>query len=404
MNEWIYLDHNATTPADPLVVAAMAPYFNESFGNPSSAHGLGRKTREAIDAARESVAQCLGARRDEIVFTSGGTESINMVLKSLALPRLDQRPRIVISAIEHPATEQAACQLESWGCRGNRVPVDSRGQLDRDYLAEALQGSPILFSFVLAESNTGILQAGQALAAMAREAGVPVHVDAVQAIGKTAVNVRTLPVDYLSFSAHKFYGPKGVGGLFVRAERELPSALLAGGGQEAGIRAGTENLPGIVGCAVAFRLAMERFLEDWGRIASLRQELMTRIRQAAPDLQFLGSPEQSLLNTLCFTREGIRGEDWVIALDRERIAVSSGTACRSGSREPVRALLAMGYSPSQVLGAVRLSLGRGNDSGQMARVAETIGRIRRQFHPEEGTLSSGETASGESCPGFCPVG
>jgi cysteine desulfurase len=388
-DDWIYLDHNATTPPDPAVAEAMRPYVEgRFFGNPSSQHGPGRECRLAIDEAREKVAACLGAKREEILFTSGGTESINSVLKSLVVPRLRENPRIVISAIEHPAAEMAARQLEMWGCRVNRVPAPG-GRLDREYLAEALKGRPSLFSFVLAESNTGSVQDGTALVEMAREAGVRVHVDAVQAVGKIPVNVHNLQADYLSFSAHKFYGPKGVGGLFVRAGREMIFSHLAGGGQEAGFRAGTENLAGIVGCGKALEIAADRMMDESVRVAGLRRDLMARLRQALPELSFLGDQENCLPNTLCVSLPGVQGQDWVIGLDIEKIAVSTGTACRSGSREPAGALLAMGYPEERVRGAFRISLGRLNESGHIERTVRAMTRLAdrlRSFRAERASL------------------
>ena len=358
----IYLDHNATTPLAPVVAEAMEPYLGAEFGNPSSEHALGRRARQAVDEARTAVAALIGAAASEVVFTSGGTESNNLAIRGVAAQAPSVRCRIVTSTVEHPATTAPLALLEASGWTLTRVPVAASGILDLDVALAAFDNDVALVTVMLAQNETGALMPVAALAAAARAHGALVHSDAAQAIGKIPVSVDDLGVDLLSIAAHKCYGPKGVGALYVRRGTPL-SPLVVGAGQEGGLRPGTENVAGIVGLGAAALLAIGHLASDAARIAQLRDELWTALSARVDGIRRHTPDDASLANTLLVTFPGVLGADVLARVPQ--LAASTGSACHAGEHTPNATLLAMGTSPEVASGAVRLSLGRGTTRAEI---------------------------------------
>lgn len=367
----IYLDHNATTPIDPEVVEAMLPFLKESFGNPSSIHTAGAAAREALDAARRSVAQAINCTARRVIFTGSGSEADNFALKGMAYAA--GRGHIITSAIEHPAILASCRQLMQQGFEVTYLPVGSDGLIKPESLAGAIRDDTILVSAMLANNETGAIQPVADLAAVAREHGIPFHCDAVQALGKIPVDVEELGVDLLSVSGHKIHAPKGVGALFVRRGIEL-SPLVNGGNQEGGRRAGTENVASIAGFARAAELAIQR-LPDMRRVAGLRDRLQEGVLSLIAEARVNGHRDRRLPNTLNMTLPGLRGESLVLRLDRKGIALSSGSACKSGSPDPSHALLALGLSPEDAHCSVRFSLGQGNKDEEIDQVLASLAEV-----------------------------
>ena len=361
----IYLDHNATTPVRGEVADAFARALRELPGNASSAHAEGRAARTALERARECVAASLGAAPAEVVLTSGATESNNLALHGVA--RAARGRHLVTSAAEHPSVEEPLAALEADGFRVTRVAVDRDGRLDPDAVAAAIERDTALVSILWANNETGVVQPIEAIAARVAARGVPLHVDATQAIGKIPVRVDALPVDLLSASAHKFNGPKGVGFLIVRGDRAL-APWLRGGSQERGRRGGTSNVPGAVALGVACELAVRDLEPRSARGAALRDRLAAGIAAGVPRARRNGRPEHVLPNTLSVEFEDVLGDVLLEALDLEGVAVSAGAACASGSVLPSRTLLAMGRTPEQARASLRFSVGEGNDEAQIDRV------------------------------------
>ena len=352
----IYLDHNATTPPAPEVADAMAPYLRAEFGNPSSDHALGRRAHQAVEEARATVAALIGAAPTEVVFTSGGTESNNIAIRGVAAQAPSARRRIVTSTVEHPATAAPLALLEASGWTLTRVPVAASGILDLDAALAALGDDVALVTVMLAQNETGALIPVAELAAAAQAHGTVVHTDAAQAIAKIPVSVDDLGVDLLSIAAHKCYGPKGVGALYVRRGTPL-SPLVVGAGQEGGLRPGTENVAGIVGLGAAALLAMGHLASDAARIAQLRDELWTALSARVDGIGRHTPDDACLPNTLLVSFPGVLGADVLARVPQ--LAASTGSACHAGEHTPNATLLAMGVAPEVALGAVRLSLGRG---------------------------------------------
>ena len=356
----VYFDHNATTPLDEGVLSAMMPYMQGQFGNPSSRHGFGRVARQAVDEARERVASAVGAHSSQVIFTSGGTEANNLAIRGLAavLPPA----QVVWGSIEHPCVVKPCQSLKTQGWALRPLAVDSAGRFEMSDLAQALQKTTGLVSVMLANNETGVWQEVAEVAQQARAAGAWVHTDAVQALGKIKLDFARLGVHAMSLSAHKVYGPKGVGALVLDKRVEL-TPQMTGGGHEKGLRAGTENVPGIVGFAAACELAVGRLEQDAERLGRMRNQLEAGV--AALGGEIFGARERRLANTSYFAFPGIEGETLLIALDRAGFAVASGSACASGSTEPSAVLLAMGIEPELAKGAIRVSLGRGNSMQQI---------------------------------------
>lgn len=365
-----YLDNNATTRPDDRVVAAMLPLLTERYGNPSSAHYFGAQVAAEIEEARRQVAGLLGARDSEIVFTGGGTEADNAALRGVLAARPDRR-HLVISAVEHHAILQTAERLEEEGIAVTRIGVDGAGRLDLAALAAALRPDTALVSVMLANNETGVIFPLAEVAAIARRAGVPVHTDAVNALGKMPVDVEALGVDLLSLSAHKIHGPKGVGALYIRRGTPFRPWQI-GGSQERGRRGGTLNAPGIVGLGAACRILRELAPDDQARIAALRDRLEAGLLERCPRAHVIGREAPRLPNTLCLCFEGVLSEPIVLLLSEAGVCVSSGAACASGSVEPSHVLQAMGIPAHIAQGQIRLSLSRFTTPADIDRALDVL--------------------------------
>ncbi len=386
-DDTIYLDHAATTPVDPEVLAVMLPYFSERYGNPSSIYRLGQEAHAALDRARSSVARVLGCQPGEILFTSGATESDNLAVKGVAWHRRlnqapdDPPPHVVTTAIEHHAVLHSAEALERQGFAVSYVPCDVDGIVALADVAAALRPETCLISVIYANNEVGAVQPIAEINALARERGIPFHTDAVQAAGTLSLRVDVLGVDLLSLSAHKFYGPKGVGLLYVRRGTPI-DFQQAGGGQEGGRRGGTENVPLIVGLAAALEKA------DWLRgpytahCAGLRDRLLAGIQEVIPDVDLNGprDPARRLPNNLNVAIPGVQGETVLLSLDMQGVAASAGSACTTGNSEPSHVLRAMGLSDDRCRASLRFTLGRDNTAEEIDEaidvLVETVARVR----------------------------
>ena len=352
----VYLDHAATTPVDPRVLQAMMPFFSEHPGNASSLHAFGQEARRAVDQARAEVAAAVGARPAEVVFTSGATESDNLAVLGVAFAGQHRGRHILTSAIEHHAVLEACHVLEDQGYAVTRVPVDARGVVDPDDVRRALRPDTVLVSVMAANNEIGTLQPVAEIGRLTRERQIPFHSDATQLVGAMPVDVDELGVDLLSLSAHKRYGPKGVGALYVRPGVPL-MPLQRGGSHERGRRGGTENVPGIVGLGAALRIAVREMAEEHRRVTALRDRLM-RGALALPGAQLNGDPGRRLANNVNLSFDGTDSQSLVMGLDLHGVAASAGSACSSGSMEPSHVLVALGLAPQRAASAVRLTVGR----------------------------------------------
>ncbi len=355
MSRRVYLDHNASTPVHPEVVAEMLPFLTERFGNPSSVHAFGREAREGLDLAREKVARLLGVRPDEVVFTSGGTESDNFALKGLAEAR--GKGHIITSRIEHHAVLRTCQALESLGFAVTYLPVDKHGMVDPDDVRRAIRPDTFIVSVMHANSEIGTVQPIAAIGAVAREHDITFHVDAVQTFGKIPVEVEAWGIDLLSCSAHKIYGPKGVAALFIRRGTKMVS-VQHGGEHERRRRAGTENVASIVGFGKAAEVRARDMAEEGTRLRALRERLWEGISARVPDVRLNGHPTARVPGTVNLGFRHVESESIVLGLDLKGIAVSAGSACTSGNVEPSYVLVAMGVALEWAMGAVRCSLGR----------------------------------------------
>lgn len=369
MSRRVYLDHNASTPVHPEVVRAMMPYWGERFGNPSSIHAFGREAREGVEIAREQIARFLGAETDEVVFTSGGTESDNLAIKGVALAR--GAGHIVTSPIEHHAVLRTCQFLEGQGFAVTYVPVDGDGLVDPDDVRRALRPDTILITIMHANSEVGTIQPVEAIGRLARERAIPFHVDGVQTFGKIPLDVHAWGVDLLSFSGHKIYGPKGVGGLWIRKGTRMV-AVQHGGEHERRRRAGTENVPGIVGLGQAVEIRAREMEAEALRLAGLRDRLWAGLRARVRDVRLNGHPTRRLPGTLGMSFRRVESESIVLGLDLEGIGVSAGSACTSGNVEPSHVLVAMGVPVEWAMGAIRVSLGRGTTPEEIDAVLEVL--------------------------------
>jgi cysteine desulfurase len=380
----IYLDHAATTPLDPRVLEVMLPYLREQYGNPSSLYALARPARQAVDRARGTVAACLGARPSEIVFTSGGSECDNAAIKGAAWAARDRGNHIITSSIEHHAVLHTCAWLERFGIETSYLPVDAEGMVNVATLAAAIRPTTMLVSIMHANNEVGSIQPLAEIAAVTRERGILLHTDAVQTCGQLPIDVEAMGVDLLSLSAHKFYGPKGAGALYVRqGSAWLPTQQ--GGGQERNKRAGTENVAGIAGLAAALAFAVEAMPEETKRLRALRDRLVAGLLGSIPGSRLNGHAEHRLPNNANLSFSGVDGESLLLALDRQGIAASSGSACTAGSIDPSHVLLAMGQDRSWALGALRLTLGKQTTAQDIDRVLEVlpgiVARLRADGEP-----------------------
>jgi cysteine desulfurase len=380
----IYLDHNATTPVDKEVLEAMLPHYREAFGNPSSAHAQGRAARVCLDLAREQVATLIGAHPAEITFTSGGTESDNLAITGTARALKDKGTHIITSRVEHPAVLNTCEELRKEGFTIAYVPVDSYGRIDCAALAGMITDDTTLITLQHGNSEVGTLQPIEEIGELARARGVLFHTDAVQTVGKIAVDTQNLPVDMLSLSAHKMYGPKGVGALYIRRGTPPLAPLIAGGGQEKKRRGGTENVPGIVGLGKAAEIAQFRLEPDRLHVSELRDGLRQRIESRIPSVQFYGHPEFNLPNTLYLGFAGVEGQTLMIHLDIGGIFVSTGTACSSGSILPSGVLGAMAVPENEMIQTIRISLGRGNRPEEMERAVDALEKAVLEIRSKTG--------------------
>jgi cysteine desulfurase len=382
----IYLDNNATTPVDPGVADKMCAFLKEQFGNPSSLYPLGRTAKETITQARESVAKALGAQRSEIFFTGSGSEADNWAILGV----LDARPEkreIITSTIEHPAVLRLANNLEKKGYKVSYVPVDGDGIVDLDFLRECITPQTAIISIMHANNEIGTIQPVEEIVSLARKKGVPVHTDAVQSFGKIDFDVAQLGIDLLTISAHKIYGPKGMGALYIRKGTDIVP-FIHGGHQERGLRAGTENTPGIVGFGEAARLLRERGKKDREKIEHLTATLKKGIEDKIPKIRFNGHPEKRVKNTLNFAFPGLEAEAILLALATKGICVSTGSACSSESEDVSQVLLSIGLKPEIARSCLRLSLGRFNTEEDvrdtLKELPEIIAKLRQisAFDPE----------------------
>ena len=367
----IYLDHAATTPTRPEVVKAMLPYFTDAFGNPSSIYSYGQEARGAVEEARTKVAELIGARSEEIIFTSGGTEADNYALKGAAYANERKGNHIITTSIEHHAVLEVCKFLERRGLKITRLPVDKYGLVDPDDVKRAITDKTILISVMHANNQVGTIEPVEEIGKIAREAGVYFHTDAVQTLGHIPVNVDKLKVDLLAISAHKFYGPKGVGALYVRKGTRLVS-LMHGGEQEKRRRAGTENVPAIVGLGKAVELAGQEMGKEAERLAYLRDKLIKGLGEKIDHIRLNGHPTRRLPNNVNVSVDFVEGESMLLNLDLEGICASTGSACSSASLEPSHVLLALGLSAEQAHGSLRFTLGRENTEADVEWVLEVL--------------------------------
>lgn len=382
----VYLDNNATTPLDPAVIKAMAE-FMENFGNPSSLYPVGRKVKEIINGCREVVAKALGAHRSEVIFTGSGTEADNFAILGI-MDAYPDKKEFITSTIEHPAVLRTAQYLEKKGYKVSYVPVDSHGVIDLNFLSDAITPQTALISIMHANNEIGTIQPIEKVVEIAKKKGVLVHTDSVQTFGKIEVNVDRLGVDLLSVSAHKIYGPKGVGALYIRKGTNI-CPFIHGGHQEKGLRAGTENTLGIVGFAEAVKVLMERWKKDKEKIEKLALRLKQGIETRIPHVKFNGHPENRVKNTLNFAFPGLEAEAILLALATKEIYVSTGSACSEESEEVSHVLLGIGLKPELARSCLRFSLGRFSTEEDieivLKELPEIIEKLRliSAFHPEE---------------------
>jgi cysteine desulfurase len=371
----IYLDHAATTPVDPEVLQAMIPYFTESFGNPSSIHSFGRENRKAIEDSRAIVAKELGANDpSEIVFTGCGSESDNMAIKGIASAYHDKGNHIITSAIEHHAIFDTCKYLEKQGFKITYVPVNAAGLVNPQDVINSLTDKTILVSIMHANNEVGTIQPIAEIGKLLRERKILFHTDAVQSVGSIPVNVDDLSVDMLSLAAHKLYGPKGVGVLYIRKGVRI-HPLIHGGGQERNRRAGTENIAGIVGLAKALQLANQNLAANQAKISGLRDYLIDTVLQRFEHVRLNGDRIQRLPGNVNFSFEYIEGESLLLNLDLKGVAASSGSACTSGSLEPSHVLLGMGICHEIAHGSLRLTLGKSNTKEELDYLLEVLPEI-----------------------------
>ncbi len=377
----VYLDHSATTGTDPEVLQQMLPYFSEQFGNGSSQHFYGREALRAIDLAREQVARAIHATPNEIYFTTGGTESDNWAIKGIAQSLRHKGDHIITSAVEHPAVLETCRRLEKEGFRVTYLGVDGDGAIDPRALEDAIDDRTILITIMTANNEIGTLMPIREIGAIARAHGVVFHTDAVQAIGSVAIDVKQMGIDMLSMSAHKFYGPKGVGVLYKRNGLRV-GRFMDGGEQERSMRAGTLNTPGIVGMGAAIERAIAHMDDNNARNAALRNYFVEQVLARIPDVRLNGPADwnRRLANNANFSFEYIEGESILMCLDLAGIAVSSGSACSSGSLDPSHVLLAIGVPIESAHGSIRFSFGKSNTKEQvdyvLDKLVETVERLR----------------------------
>jgi cysteine desulfurase len=379
----VYLDYNATTPVHLDVIEVMLRYCRDHFGNPSSVHRYGRQARVAVDEARDCIAALLGVASSTICFSSGGTESNNTIIKGVAAALKDRGRHIVTSAIEHPAVLDPCAELARQGYAITYVPVTADGIVEPEAIGEALTDETILVSIMHANNETGVIQPIADIAALAHERGILIHTDAVQTFGRMSLSIDELGVDFLSFSGHKLYAPKGIGGWYMRSEASF-QPLLFGGHQERGRRSGTENVPGIVALGKACDIAQQDMPQEWARQARLQHDFECGLRQRIADIRVQGEGVARLPNTTNVAVAGVEGEALLMGLDLQGIAVATGSACSSGSLEASHVLQAMAVPEVYLNSALRFSFGRlttAEDIDYVLRVMPDIVKQTRSLSP-----------------------
>lgn len=370
----IYLDYAATTPVDPRVLKAMLPFFSEKFGNTMSLHSLGQEAKEILEESREKVANFIGAKLEEIIFTSSATESNNLALKGIAFAHRERGNHIIISAIEHPCILESARWLETQGFQITKIKVDKYGLVDPEDVKKAIKKETILVSIMHANNEIGTIEPIEEIGKICRQRGIIFHTDAVQTLGKIEVNVEKLNVDLLSGSSHKIYGPKGVGFLYIRkGTKILP--LLHGGGQEFGLRSSTVNLPGIVGFAKAIEICQKEMKKESERLRKLSEILIKGIKEKIEGSRLNSHPAKRVPNIVNFSFEKIEGESLVLRLDMEGILVSTGSACSSAKLQASHVLLAIGLPPALAHGSIRFSLGRWTKEEDVYYLLEVLPKV-----------------------------
>lgn len=374
----IYLDHSATTPVAPEVLEAMLPYFTERFGNASSLHSFGLEAKQALEESREKVADLLGAESEELIFTSGGTESDNLALKGIAYRNRKKGKHIITTRIEHPAVLEACRKLQTEGFEVTYLPVTGEGLVEPGALESAIRSDTVLISVMHANNEIGTIQPLEEIGKIAAEKDVYFHTDAVQSVGKIPTDVNALGVDLLSLSSHKLYGPKGVGALYVRKGTRLES-IVQGGGHERGLRSGTENVAGIVGLARAAELAQETMATEAESLTGLRDRLAARVLERVNEAWINGTMKRRLPGNMNFGFRYVEGESLLLFLDSKGIAVSTGSACSSKKLEPSHVLLSLGLSPEECHGSLRITLGRSNTEEDLDYVAQSIAEAVERF-------------------------
>jgi len=379
MEKTIYFDHAATTPVRPEVLEAMLPFFTEKFGNPSTIYSYGRESKKYIEDARDKVAKALGAQSKEIFFTGSGTEADNWAIKGVAYANRKKGNHIITTSIEHHAVLHTCNFLEKEGFEVTYLPVDKDGLVDPEQVREAIKPETILISVMFANNEIGTIQPISEIGKIAKEKGIIFHTDAVQAVGSVNVNVEELNVDLLSLSAHKFYGPKGVGALYIRRGTKITS-FMHGGAQERGKRASTENVPGIVGLGKAIELATANIEGNAKYVKRLRDRIIDEVLNTIPYVRLNGHREKRLPGNINFSFEFIEGESLLLLLDMKGIAASSGSACTSGSLDPSHVLLAIGLPHEIAHGSLRITLGPDNTDEEvdyfLSVLPEIVGRLR----------------------------
>ncbi len=372
------MDHSATTPVAPAVLDAMVPYFNIKYGNASSLHSFGREAREALEESRVAVAGVLKAKPDEIIFTSGGTESDNLAIKGIAHRYQDKGKHIITTSIEHPAVLEVCRALTKAGFQVTYLPVNKEGLVELSSLESAIRDDTILISIMHANNEIGTIQPIEEIGKLAKEKDIFFHTDAVQSVGKIPTDVDKMGVDLLSLSAHKLYGPKGIGALYVRTGTRLQN-IIQGGGHEKNLRSGTENVPGAVGLATAAKMAAESIDEEAKRLTRLRDWLAKAILDNIKEAWINGSMEKRLPGNLNFGFRYVEGESLLLFLDSKGIAASTGSACSSKKLEPSHVLRSLGLKPEECHGSLRIAMGRSNNQEQVEYVAKAIQEAVARF-------------------------
>ena len=371
MEKLIYLDHGATTRVDQRVLNKMLPYFSINYGNPSSAYFLGRRNKRAVEEARQNVANCIGAKQKEIYFTSCGSESDNLALKGIAYANSSKGKHIITSKIEHPAILNTCATLERQGFNVTYLNVNSNGMINLEELENAITQDTILISIMFANNEIGTIEPIEKVGQIAKKHNIYFHTDAVQAVGNIAINVNKLGVDLLSMSAHKFYGPKGVGALYVREGVEF-ERIQDGGGQEKGKRSGTENVAGIVGLSTAIQYSYKEFNFNNTKVTALRDYFITNLQKKFNNIKINGDLEKRLPGNVNVSFEGVDGEQLLLKLDEYGICASSASACFTGNNKPSHVLTAIGLNKEQALGTIRFTLGKENTKNEIDYVLEVL--------------------------------